>query len=247
MFDKIFKSKESKKSENPKVEISLPKQDENIKADEAVLNLLLQEYTARFKDGKGVHIETMLCILGALSGFGCQMGIREALIRTNKAKENELLIEVKTSDGQKFYYGDFLNEPIFSTKQGRISVWSLVGGAAQAEGAKELPDINEIAKYYVDKLGSKEFYVPNLPEEHFPRILPFEALGYWSTTRTLQILYKVDPLHWGWTYALAAHKLIRQTKGILDSALAAKIVMEAAIPMSKIDPERVEGAYFNKK
>lgn len=79
-----------------------------------------------------------------------------------------------------------------------------------------------------------------------PRISPVESLGYWSSTRTLQILHRVEPLHWGWTYAIAAQRLIIQAKNILDPALGAKIVMEAAVPMSKFDPERVENAYFSK-
>ncbi len=85
-----------------------------------------------------------------------------------------------------------------------------------------------------------------LPRYLHQPLLPAESLGYWSSTRNLQILYRVEPIHWGWTYALAAQKLIIQSKDILDPALGAKIVMEAAVPMSKLNPERVENAYFSK-
>ncbi|QQG36542.1 MAG: hypothetical protein HYS17_01760 [Micavibrio aeruginosavorus] len=249
MFGKLFKGQKSETSlenKNPQVEVPHPQMDPNVKADEAVLNLLVQEYKARYPDDKGVHVETLLSLLGALAGFGCQMGIRETLIKTGKAQEKDLFVIVETKDGQKFYYGDFLNEPIFSTKQGRISVWSLVGGAAQSVGAKNLPDINVIAKYYAENIGDQKFFIPQLPQNHMPRILPAESLGYWSSTRNLQILYRVAPIHWGWTYAIAAQKLIIQSKDILDPALGAKIVMEAAVPMSKLNPERVENAYFSK-
>lgn len=249
MFGKFFKNEKTEKDpedQNPKTEIPHPQINPNVKADEAVLNLVIQNYNARFPNEKGVHVETLLSILGALAGFGCQMGIRETLIKTGKAQENDLFSTVTTKEGQKFYYGDFLNEPIFSTKSGRISVWSLAAGAAQSLGAKDLPDVNAIAKYYTENLGDPSFFTPQLPQQHMPRILPAESLGYWPSTRNLQILYQVEPLHWGWTYAIAAQKLIIQAKDILDPALAARIVMEAAVPMSKFDPERVENAYFNK-
>ena len=41
----------------------------------------------------------------------------------------------------------------------------------------------------------------------------------------------------------AAQKVILEGQDVLDPTLGAKIVMEAAIPMSKIDPSRVKYAY----
>jgi hypothetical protein len=44
--------------------------------------------------------------------------------------------------------------------------------------------------------------------------------------------------------AVSAQKVIVMAKGTLDPALAAKIVMESAIPMAKVDPAKVHFAYF---
>ncbi len=239
MFEKII-SKFINKPQDQREDASPSSQDD---IHTLVLNFLIAEYSARYKDERGVHIETILSNLGALAGFGCQMAIREGLIKTGQITEQDAFITVETTDKQKYYFGDFLNEPLLSTKEGRISVWTLVGGAAQSLGSP-LPDINEIVGYYAGTVGSDAFFASRLPEKHRPKQLPIEALGYWSATRTMQIMYKVDTLFWGWTYAMAAQRLILQAKDIIDPGMAARIVMEAAIPMSKMDPDRVKGAYL---
>jgi hypothetical protein len=53
-----------------------------------------------------------------------------------------------------------------------------------------------------------------------------------------------NPSAWPLTIGLAGQFAIRRAKTIIDPALAAKIIMEAAVPMSKIDPARIPHAYF---
>lgn len=212
---------------------------------DAIFETLLEEYKKQVPDDKGVHIETMLSILGTLAGFGCQMGIRQAFIKSGKATEEDLFVVVETNNGEKYYYGEFLNEPIFSTDEGRISVWSLVGGAAQSLSATTLPDISEIAAYYAENVGDEKFFIPQLPANHMPLISPVDSLCFWEPVQTTQILHSVDPIHWGWNCALVAQRLIIQGEDIIDPGLAAKIVMEAAVPMSKYDPEKVKQSFFN--
>jgi hypothetical protein len=118
-------------------------------------------------------------------------------------------------------------------------VWSLAGGPAESLGAS-LPDIEAILKHYAGKVGGEEFFQPNLPDTHKPRQLPIHALkSYWMDVRSIMDSYQVDPLFYGWTPALAAQRLIFQTKDMLNPKMAAQVIMDAAVPMSKVSPSLI--------
>ncbi len=62
---------------------------------EEILKILLAGYV----DDQGIHIETALSTLGALAGFATQMGLRQALIDTGKAREDEVFVIVEALNG----------------------------------------------------------------------------------------------------------------------------------------------------
>lgn len=201
-----------------------------------VKQLIYDYIVLNYRDDRGIHIETVLSALGAFAGYGCQAGIREGLIKTGKMTEEEAFIIIKTTDGEIFYYGDFLNEPLLSTEEGRVSVFALTAGAALHAGAKELPDIEDIAANSAKNVGYESFGVPRLPPQHMPKELPIEALQtHWEELRKLLEAFSPEPLFWGWEFATIAQKFIVDGKAVLDPAIAVKIVMEAAIPMSKVN------------
>jgi hypothetical protein len=43
---------------------------------------ILDRLLNSMKDPKGVHIETLLCALGAMAGYSCQAGLRKEFIET---------------------------------------------------------------------------------------------------------------------------------------------------------------------
>ncbi len=206
-------------------------------------DLVLQMLMEKLLTERGIHIETIFAALGALAGFGCQMAIREGFIKTGKLPEREALVEVVTTSDEVYYFGDFLNEPLLSVAPGRVSVLGLVLAAAEAAGAKMFPDIEEIVMRAASTCGTPEFFEMNVPKDHQPQIAPLEALRlYWPECREVLENAHTDPVHWGWIIAQAAQTLIVQTKDILEPEMAAKIIMEAAIPMSKISPAVVGDA-----
>jgi hypothetical protein len=92
------------------------------------------------------------------------------------------------------------------------------------------------------------FGVPRLPEGHRPRVSPREALtALWpAAVKVLSREYgpagkaeRVSPGHWPTVVAMTAQKLIVRSKGALDPTLSMRIVLEAAVPMSKVDPKTV--------
>jgi hypothetical protein len=178
--------------------------------------------------------------LGAFSGFGIQMAIREALVNPGKMPEDKAFVVVKTKDGKIYYFGELLNGGLFGTPASKISVWSLIGAAAHTAGAKRLPDIHEMASHTAKVLGTKDFGIPRVPKEFQPRETPYDVLrSDWTAMQELLVRHCVEPQFWGWTFAQAAQYLILRSKDAFDPAVAATIAMEAAISMSKIDPRNL--------
>lgn len=209
---------------------------QELTVSDRVLQLLME----KLLDERGIHIETIFAALGAMAGFGCQMGIREGLVKTGKVAERDALAEIVTTDNEVFYFGEFLNEPLLSVAPGRVSVLGLILAATEAAGGKMFPDIEAIVLKTADTCGTPAFYDMNLPKDHQPHIMPLEALRrFWPDCQALLTAAGADPVHWGWIIAQAAQTLILQGKDVLEPEMAAKIVMEAAIPMSKVSPDAV--------
>ena len=193
------------------------------------------------RNTKGVHIESYLTALGALAGYSCQMSVREALQRSNlPPEENHVLVVANGADGKKYFFGDALNKPL---AEDPYSVWGLAAGAAQKMGAK-LPDIGEIFSHVAATVGRRDFGVPRLPEDRQPDKRPVEYVkAVWPTLLPVVKSFCDDPAEWPMLFAIAVQETIFMAKDVIEPGLAVTVVMESAVPMSKIDlPEfyRVE-------
>jgi hypothetical protein len=92
-------------------------------------------------------------------------------------------------------------------------------------------------------VGTRRFGVPRLPVEHMPKLMPRAALDeHWRMVREELIASARGPSQWPYDLAVAAQWQMVTSRGTLALPLAASIVMEAAIPMSKVDPRMVIGA-----
>ena len=183
------------------------------------------------------HLDSVLSALGATAGFGTQMAIREGFIKPGIVPANQAFVVVNTNEGGNYFFGDFLNQGLFESKDKRITVWSLVGGGAKKAGATALPDIVEIVQYNASSLGTPAFGLPRVPKDHETKELPSLVLRKtWVDVQGILEAQHINPIMWGWVPAMAAQKLIIQNKDKIDPSLAAKIVMESALPMSKMNP-----------
>ena len=189
---------------------------------------------AALKDERGIHLESLFCALGALAGRACQDSIRARALSEGKPADAYFTVAT-TTDGHKYYFGDALNQPL---AEDRVSVWSLVAGAAAHDGAKQLPDLNEIFKHNAAVLGSEQFGIPRLPPEHPVQALPLDyARKLWPDTRKVLVEFAGEPRMWPVAIGLAVQELMAQTRGQVPPALVARIVMESAIPVSKVPIE----------
>ncbi|GHU13123.1 hypothetical protein AGMMS50225_22590 [Betaproteobacteria bacterium] len=193
---------------------------------------VFQRLLEGMKDSKGVHIESLLTALGALAGYACQADLRAQALAKGMPETAPFQV-VGTKDGKYYFFGDPLNNILAGDQ---YSVWSVVGGAAQHAGAKEFPDLNEIFQYTASVLGSEQFGIPRVPENHKPGDIPLNYLKVlWPALFPTIKLFCPNPTDWPILYSLAIQEAIYAGKGAIDPDLAFRIVMESAIPMSKVD------------
>ncbi|HEX6638494.1 MAG TPA: hypothetical protein VF033_12630, partial [Steroidobacteraceae bacterium] len=196
-------------------------------AGREVLGLVM----ASLKDTRGIHLESLFCALGALAGRACQESVRARALAEGKPGDAFFTV-AETSDGGRFYFGDALNQPL---AEDRVSVWSLVAGAAAHDGAGRLPDLAEIFRHNAAVLGTAQFGVPRLPAEHPVHELPLDyARRLWPEARRVLAELAGEPRTWPVAMGLAIQEVMAQTRGQVSPAMVARIVMESAIPVSKI-------------
>lgn len=185
---------------------------------------------------KGLHVETLLSALGAVAGFACQITVREAFVKTGRMPEQGAFVVLGVSDGSRLFAGDLLNRYLLESPR---SVWSLVGGAAQAAGAETLPDIREIARFVIGSVGN-DYGSIRVPPDHQPHETPLQTLKtQWAAVYQILKANQAETENYGLYLGLAGQYLILEAKGILDPKMAAQIFMESAVSMAKIDPQLI--------
>ena len=191
-----------------------------------------------------VHPETLLTEIGALAGFAVQMSIRKSVIERKQLDPDTILVEVATKNDEVYYFSDLLNWMLFENMdEPPYSVWAYVSAVVPHEYRLLLPDMSEIVSHAARSIGTRLFGVPRLPREHMPQKMPRAALEeHWRFVRAELDASGRDASEWPYDVAAAAQWQMLTGRDTIDPPLAARIVMEAAIPMSKIDPRTILGA-----
>jgi hypothetical protein len=198
----------------------------------------------QYNDDGGRRFEASLNAAGALAGFAAQQAIWEGIVRPGRMTIEQAFVRVGTTDGGTYYFGDFLNMILASTEEGQLSIWRLVAGAAVGAGAAKLPDLSPLFKACAATVGGPQFGIPTWATGEALHELPRDALRHWPTVRTILQEAQSPPLHWPLELARTAQTLLESAKATLPPDKAALIVMEAAIPMSKVDPRSVPGGSY---
>jgi hypothetical protein len=199
---------------------------------------------AEIKRAGQVHPQTLLTAIGALAGFAAQMAIRKAIIAPGKLDPNEILPEVVTKNGEKYYFSDTLNWMLFeNVASPPYSIWAYLLDIIPPAERGALPDMEDVLGFAARSIGTARFGMPRLPPEHMPHKTPRAALEEsWATVQREFETSARDPAAWPFDLAYAAQWQMATSRDRVPLPLAAWIVMEAAIPMSKVDPATVPGA-----
>jgi hypothetical protein len=190
------------------------------------------------KDDRGIHCETLLTVVGALAGYAAQQALWEGMVKPGKLAIREAFKVIETPSGETYFFGESLDTILASMEPKHLSIWKIVAGGVLAQGGEHLPDMGNLIRHCEATAGTSQFGMPRLPDDHLPGMLPRIALDrYWPGARLLLAL--AEPLSWPLHMANAAQKLMQAMKGAIAPDLAVKIVMEAAVPMSRVDPTTV--------
>lgn len=200
-------------------------------------NALIQQLSADMsaQNPKGVHLESLLVMLGSLGGFSCQMAIHEGVAKSKKGSSKPLM-EVRGADGRKYYFGDLLNAILAEEK---ISFFAFAGGSVGAKGGK-LPDMQELLGHVSSSLGTENFGIPRYPEGHSAADTPYNFVkALWVSLLPNLKFYCHSPREWPIAFGIAVQNVIEQGKEHIPPEIALQIAMEAAAPMSKIDYQEI--------
>jgi hypothetical protein len=198
----------------------------------------------QIRQGGQIHAETVLTEIGALAGFAAQMSIRKGVIEPQGLEPNALLVEIVTKNDEKYYFSDLLNWILFENLDAPpYSIWAYVRDAVPERSKDLLPDVPEIVGRAARTIGTTQFGVPHVPAAHMPQTTARAALqANWRAVQRELVVTGRDPSDWPYDLASAAQWQMLTSRERLPPPVAARIVMEAAIPMSKIDPLTVPGA-----
>lgn len=181
----------------------------------------------------------MLNALGACAGFAAQIAVWRELILPKKRNPGDFLVLVTTKSGERFCFGEAINQFLFLTGSDRLSFLSLAAGVLSS--ASELPDIGKLLGHVSQTIGWESFGRPRVPPSVDLPELPRAALARtWG--KTAQVLKKCRPAEWPTLLGAAAQTIVHANRTSLAPPLAVKIMLEAAAPMSKLNPATVEGS-----
>jgi hypothetical protein len=197
---------------------------------------ILDWLTAEIGDQNGIHCETAMIVLGALAGFATQQAVWAGMAELG-TPQHLVFNTVRSKSGETFYLSELVNE-LLAGKGDAPTIVSIVALAAAKAGARDLPDIKGIFRNSMETIGSALFGRPRIPAGHAPRILPREALTrYWRAAHRL-VERENPPMRARW-FAFAAGSLLQKMQQSCPPDIACALMMEAAVPMSKVDPATV--------
>jgi hypothetical protein len=190
-------------------------------------------------DGGRVRIEDLIGALASIGGHLCLLAVMSQLKLKGMTPQQIGMIDVLGKDGHHYFFGD---EPNRLLLESSTSLLSLVLGAAHSHGAPvTLEMVHEVMKRTADRVGSEEFGQPEIPEPHRLAMSPFDWVRH-GRNRMLEALdlYDVPPLVAPSAAGFAIQRAIDEGRSVLDPLMAARIAIECAVPMAKVDPARFD-------
>lgn len=204
------------------------------------------------RDARGVHAETLIAALASLAGFACVMSAIATVVESGSNVGSRLQLpgrdgqpvsieifpinRVTGVDGQTFYAGEAINRPLLEDP---FSVAAIITGLARNHGIAELPDLRELVAHVAASLGTAGFGIPRpAPGGHLPSEPPIAYVrAFWPVLLPRAKVYCPRAQQWPALYALATQKAIELCRDKVPPAVAIRLALECAVPMSKVDPQ----------
>lgn len=115
----------------------------------------------QIRQGGSIHPETVLTEIGALAGFSAQMSIRKGMIEPQRMDPSNVLSEVVTKNGEKYYFSDLLNWIVFENlDRPPYSIWAYIRDGVPETERRFLPDMGDILGHAARAIGTARFGIP---------------------------------------------------------------------------------------
>ena len=195
------------------------------KGADAVLDRLINAMRGA---GGEIHPQSLVCAVGSLAGYACQKDVRVIYMKQRGFPEDKIFTVMTDKSGRKVFFGDLLNEPLVNDK---YSVWSMIGGAVKQRGGS-LPDVNDIFRYISYVVGGEQFGKARACETGDDMKTYLSQL--WKPLNEIAMQYAEDgELHI--VYGIALQRAVYAAGESMNVTEAARIAMESAVSMSKVD------------
>lgn len=145
------------------------------------------------------------------------------------------LAEVVSRDGRRFYFGDALSARLSESAD---SFWRLLVTLAAPAG-RPILDETEIHAHVAATIGSPSFGLPRMPDHEAGDTPESYVRAFWPAALVELEAGCPDPRRWPEVMAYAAGEAVAAAEPVIDRGIALRIVMECAVPMSKLDPAMV--------
>lgn len=189
---------------------------------------VLERLTRAMDTGNGVHPQSLVCALGTLAGYGCQEDTRIIYMKQKGLAEDVVFNVMQDKQGNRFFFGDLLNEPLVNQP---YCVWSMIGGAVKKAGGR-LPDLNDIIRYVSFVAGSERFGVVRNCETGMTVTEYLSQL--WTPMKELAYSFcQEGELHI--IFGIALQKAVYLCRDSADITECARVAMESAAFASKTD------------
>ncbi len=181
---------------------------------------------------RGVHVESMIAMLGALAGTACQIAARHALLN-GPGQWGTPWAVATGADGASYFFGDAINHYLL---EDRYSFWSLAAGAVAALG-EEVPDVIPVVQHVSATVGSGEFGRIRFPEGTSADGAPADYVRHlFPDVQENFGRLGLDPTEWPTAFGLAAQDFLKMARDVVAPPVALLVLMECAIVMAKVDP-----------
>jgi hypothetical protein len=184
----------------------------------------------RLKDERGVQVELVATVLGALAGRACFLAAVLGAQQGDPQYAGKSIMTVTGKDGGEYLFGDAVNWPMLESPH---SVWALIAGILQQQGAA-IPDRGALAQWNADRIGTPEYGIPEYEPGTGVASTPREYLVLWQVAQASVTQGTTRPTEWPIAYGLAAQHLLQMVAGQFDPTVIARIVLQSAIATSKL-------------
>jgi hypothetical protein len=208
---------------------------------EATANDLVYAIFDIAKNDEGVHLEKAFGIIGSLGGFACGIVAAHKNHDAEKSTMDRTSYKpVRTRNGDTMYFGDYINGPLIEDE---ASFYRQIASRAALFGAKKPFDLNDVFAHHASQVGAPGFGRPRMPKGAKLDQMPIGyVVEFWSTLLPILDRYEDDYMGWPISFGAAGAQLIEMAKDTMPPKDALQIMMECAVPMSKISPSKLEYA-----